>query len=293
MIREQYNDRDEWLRARRQMIGGSDAPVIYGHGYADQSRYSLWQEKAFGIVHEHDESDLKRFERGNITEETAIKIFTSETGIKVERYPFAIFRLEAYIGVSLDGLTIDGEPVEAKAVGLHQIREWDDGAPLEFQIQSQHQQLVVGAKRGWIVGFITPFDVRIHECPRNDKFLAAHRENLAEFWRYVELREPPPIDGTEATRKALHRLFPQDQGTEIALPAEALTWDAERAAAKEAIKEAEGRLLVAENNLKACIGEATFGLLPDGGRYSWKTQHVKAEKEPRKAFDKRVLLRCK
>jgi hypothetical protein len=45
--------------------------------------------------------------------------------------------------------------------------------------------------------------------------------------------------------------------------------------AKEDIKEAEARKLAAENLIKAAIGEASFGDLPDGARYSWKQQSRK------------------
>ncbi len=73
------------------------------------------------------------------------------------------------------------------------------------------------------------------------------------------------------------------------LPAEAADWTDEIEAAKEQIKSAEAMKTAAENRIKAALGDATFGLLPNGGLWSWKTQTRKEYVSPETTF--RVLRR--
>jgi hypothetical protein len=50
---------------------------------------------------------------------------------------------------------------------------------------------------------------------------------------------------------------------------------AELANWKDAVKATQERITERENSLKALIGDATYAVLPDGSRYSWKTQERK------------------
>ena len=54
---------------------------------------------------------------------------------------------------------------------------------------------------------------------------------------------------------------------------------------------AEADKTALENRIKAAIGDNTYGLLPNGGKYSWKTQQRKAYQVS--ASSRRVLLRLK
>jgi predicted phage-related endonuclease len=91
------------------------------------------------------------------------------------------------------------------------------------------------------------------------------------FWDLVESRTPPPVDGSEQTAEALKRLYAADDGSSVTLPAEAAQWDDALQTAKAAIKSAEETKRAIENQIKAAIGDATFGELPGGGRYKWGT----------------------
>jgi predicted phage-related endonuclease len=107
----------------------------------------------------------------------------------------------------------------------------------------------------------------------------------------VQRQIPPDVDGSASTAKVLAKLHPEDDGSEVFLPAEAADWTDEIEAAKEQIKTAEVMKQAAENRLKAAIGDATFGLLPDGSRWSWKSQTRKSYVVEEATF--RVLRRSK
>jgi len=110
---------------------------------------------------------------------------------------------------------------------------------------------------------------------RSEKLIPEIEAEVEHFWGLVESKTPPPIDGSEATARALKRLHPKDNGLEIALPEEAIGWVETWQDAKASVKAAEDvheiRKKQAENNLKAAIGDNTFGRLPDGRRLTLKT----------------------
>jgi predicted phage-related endonuclease len=75
------------------------------------------------------------------------------------------------------------------------------------------------------------------------------------------------------------------------LPAEAAAWDRDLVETKQQIKDLEARKKQLENQLKAAIGNNTFGLLPCGERYKWGT-YAKAAYTVQ-AMEVKPLLRCK
>lgn len=277
-IVEEYQDRDSWLRARMNGIGASDTAGILGEGYEDQSIVTVWDSKK-NPPREIDPSKLKRFKVAKRLEPAMLGIFTDETGWPCESPgEFTIHRsaTHPWLFATLDGLAEHPEygpcVLELKDVGIHNRKEWeDDEPPLKYMIQVQHQLAVTGLGHAFIQGLIGRVPA-IKHVPRNERFIDAMLGKLAEFWDYVERGELPPIDSSAATGRILARLYPEDSGATVVLPPEAADWDRELAEAKEAIKAAEAKKLAAENLLKAAIGEATWGDLIGGGRYSWKTQ---------------------
>jgi predicted phage-related endonuclease len=126
---------------------------------------------------------------------------------------------------------------------------------------------------------------------RNEGFISALSTQLAVFWRHVEHRKPPPIDGSKATREALKRLYPHDTGEEIGLPLEADMWDRGLANANTDVAAATERRDEAANKIKAAIGTASIGVLPGGDRYTYREAHRKAYDVDATSF--RVLRREK
>ena len=129
------------------------------------------------------------------------------------------------------------------------------------------------------------------DVPRNDKFISHLIEREEEFWDRVQRGDPPQADASDSTKECLLRLYPKDAGTSIALPDEAREWASALANAKATIKAQEEIEQAMENKLKAAIGNSTFGVLPGGGRYSWKWQNRKSYIVAETEF--RVLRRLK
>ena len=109
------------------------------------------------------------------------------------------------------------------------------------------------------------------DMERNDQFIGLLVEREREFWDRVLHHDPPAPDASASAKEMLRRLYPNDSGASVALPAEALEWDQRRMEALEELKRWEAVKDEAENLLKASIGDATLGALSSGVSYSWKT----------------------
>ena len=127
-------------------------------------------------------------------------------------------------------------------------------------------------------------------CAFIDKMTTAE----LEFWDRVQREDPPPADDKESSAKALAILYPTSSGESIALPANPffeLADDLEEAQARIRLSEAQKRGF--ENKVKRFMGEAEFGILPDGSSFTWKSQERKAYSKKIEASSYRVLRRKK
>ncbi len=275
---ETHADNDAWLDARRSMIGASESAALFGEGYAGQSTLTVWAEKTRGDLAE--EFEREELIVGKLLEPGLRAILAHKTGLEIE-HPgdFTIFRHaeKSFIGATLDAIVFDDDgpqPGELKNVSTFAGRDWrEDNVPLKFAVQCNHQMFVTGAKRCYLLGLIGGNKPHVRILDRNDRFIEKTLlPRLEWFWQYVKSNVMPPIDGSEATGEALRRLWPDDDGSQVALPDE-LAEEADRLAdAKEAIKAAEEAATLAQNRLMAAIGEHSYGVLPDGRRFSWKWQ---------------------
>jgi predicted phage-related endonuclease len=223
---------------------------------------------------------------GNRLEQLIIEEFAEQSGRLVTPWP--AFHLVRHPSRPYVSCTPDAEEwnpdcleeriglVQVKAVSAYMDRHWKPGeAPLHYQVQCQAELAVVGCDHSTLVALVGNSHLRWLDLPRDDHFIGVMLDRLEEFWHHVETRTPPAIDWSESCTRALERLHPKDQGHSVELPPEAAEWDAELAEIKGRIKELEQARDLRENQLRAAIGPASFGVLPDGGKWSWKWQERK------------------
>src|SRR5690606_7966463 len=120
-------------------------------------------------------------------------------------------------------------------------------------------------------------------------------EATEEFMDRVRRLSPPDPDGSDASKRALQRLYPLDDGSVVRLPAEAADWTRELKDLAKQIKALESRVDELKNKLRKCIGPATDGKRPqpsDGKQVGrWERQRRKAHGG--RASESRVLLAMK
>lgn len=262
--------RKQWLKLRRQSVGASEAAALFNlHPF--HSPFSLWAEKTGQVEPEDEKNDQQEF--GLAIEPYLAKRYREKTGRTVERLPkYTVYHC-GNASATPDRVFRDTEvappnPLELKSGIFFDPKE---ELPAHWQVQINQQMLCTGAARGSfaILGSFHRFFT--YDVERNEAFLSLLIEKIDEFWEHVKKGTPPPVDGHAATTEALKRLHPKDSGETVALPAEAEYWTAELAAVKKHIKEFEARKSELENQLKAAIGDATYGRMADGSGWSLKT----------------------
>lgn len=298
--------RKDWLAERRNGIGASDSAGIFGLGYSGQNAWTVWQSKIDNPLIEPGLSiEEERLQIGLDMEPSLIRIFERKAGVSVDMpsrnrihfhpdMPWVRASLDASItqndhsGGGLGGP--DCWPVELKNVGGWNAGDWKGGrTPLKFQIQVQHQMFVTGAPKAYLFALVGGMTAEVRLIDRDDKFIAAMIPHLEKLWQCVQSRTPPPVDHTYETARVLFELHPDDNGKAVSLPIEAEPWLAVREQAKATIKRNEIVVCEADNRLKLCLGDNTFGVTPSGGVVSWKTQVNKGEEVPREGYKSRVL----
>lgn len=301
-IIEPWGCRLDWLEARKTGIGASEVASIFGVGYADTSPITVWAEKTGQAKPEFDESTLRRLNRGKRLEPYIALEFSEETGLKTsDPGEYTIFRSNEYewLFATLDRWCVHPEygtiPVELKAVNGRFRSDWDEELepPLKYNVQCQTQMAVTGASHCYLVGLIGGDELSVRLIERNDRFIEAMLSKLAKFWLHVVNRTMPPVDESEATKAVLGLIYPHDQGTEVSLPEEFTDLDLRLSTAKEAAKALEKEITGIENQIRAAIGEATKGVLPGGGGFTWKEQSRKSiDAEMLRATYPDIALEC-
>lgn len=270
----------EWLAARTSGIGASEVAAVFGCGYAGTSPVTVWASKTGGPRVEFSAEQLRRMARGKKLEPVIASEFTEETGLTAhDPGDFTIYRSadHPWLFATLDRWCVHPEfgaiPVELKAVHGRFRGDWDasDEPPLKYMVQCQTQMAVTGARACYLVGLIGGDEIVVRLIERNERFIQAMVVKLGEFWQYVENRELPPVDESEATAAMLGLIYPKDDGTEVSLPMDFIELDRELLQLKDQRKTIETRITGIENLIKAELGSATRGVLPVGS-YSWKQQ---------------------
>ncbi len=294
MPNEVYETRKEWLAGRRSRLGSSDIAAIFGYGYANQSPYTVWASKVHDIEQEVDAATQQRFDLGNVTEKLTIELFKMarpDVNVKFDKQPRIRYqKCWPWLGVTIDAYAVKpSRVIEAKFVGFGAQGDWlNDAIPMKHHIQIQSQLAATGWESGFLVGWDGNRPPMIREIPRNEPFIKSMIARLDRWWStHVVGNEPPPVDGLKATSGTLQLLHPLDNGEAVYLSPRLQELAIERAEAKEKIKDLELIARSAENHIKAELGEATYGELPNGSAVSWK--HTSRESYVVKASEFRTL----
>lgn len=270
---EKYQSRAAWLSARG--IGSSDAPGILGVGYADDSPLTIWGRKTGRLKEREDSQGLWI---GRKLEGVILEMFAEMSGYKVTslgEYTLCRSHEFEWLTASPDSVVIETEEgdaiAEAKNVSGFLASDWaDDDQPLKFQVQTQELLAVTGLNVAYSIGLIGGNKLKWVKSYRNDKFISLMIPKLAEFQHLVDEQIEPEADASEATRKAIHRLHPLDNGVTIDLPEEANDWHREIGDMQKELDWFDGEIKLRLNRMRQAIGDNTFGLLGNGKKYSYK-----------------------
>ena len=207
---------EEWLEHRKKSIGGSDASAILGmNSYS--SPYTVWADK-LGKLPPKEDNEAMRI--GRDLESYVAQRFTEETGKKVRRennilinpqHPFAHANVDRMIVGEDAGL-------ECKTTSVMNLKRFKNGEyPENYYCQCVHYLMVTGAKRWYLAVLILGVGFKWFVIERDEEEIAALAKSEADFWKYVEAKIPPEVDGSESTSETLTTIYPESTANTVNL----------------------------------------------------------------------------
>ena len=255
----------DWLEYRKQGIGGSDASVVCGINRY-KSLVELWMEKTNQLsAQEAGEAaywgtQLEPFVRAEFTKRTGIEVNLANYILQSEEHPFMLANLDGICEVPDVGTCI----FEAKTASAYKAGEWEDTIPDEYQLQIQHYMAVTGYQGAYIAVLIGGNSFKWKFVERDEELISMLIELEADFWNHVQDRTPPPLDGSDASKKFLSERFPSSRPlSHIALPDTAAALLEQYDEACEELEAVTERKQKAENLLKEMMGDNEIGTTGD------------------------------
>ena len=275
----------EWLKERQKGIGGSDVGAILGVNKY-KTPFEVYLDKTEPITEIGEQSESAYW--GDQFEEVVAKEFEKRTGKKVRRdrkhyqhkdYPFMVANIDRRV-------VGENAILECKTANQYLANEWqDDEIPASYLLQVQHYLSVTGAEVGYIAVLIGGQKFIWKEVQRDEELIQMIIKAEKSFWKKVEDKTPPSLDGSSAAEKYLKEKYKEvEEGKSIELGFEYKEKIKNYLDMKEQLKNFESQVKEQENQIKFEIGEAEYAYAP-GYSLSWKkvssnrvdTKKLKAE----------------
>lgn len=200
-------DKQEWLRYRKQGIGGSDAGAV-----CDLNPYrtamQVYQDK---ITEETGEIDSEAMRQGREFEDYVAKRFTEATGKKVRRAN-AMFYDEAhpFMLADVDRMVVgENAGLECKTASPFMAEKWKDGQiPMSYQIQCYHYMAVCNADAWYIAVLIYGREFKFYKMERDEQVIADLIQIEQDFWENHVLKcQIPDPDGSKVADSVIAEYF--------------------------------------------------------------------------------------
>lgn len=199
--------RKEWLKLRKNGIGGSDAAAVCGlNPYSSPMKVFLDKTKE-DVEEEDNESmrqgrDLEDYVARRFCEETGFKVRRSNYMYKSNKYPFMLADVDRLLVGCDAGL-------ECKTASAFNADKWaDDNIPVHYYIQCQHYMAVTGKKEWYIAVLIMGKEFKYQKIERDEELI----QNLIileeVFWKsHVLSGQMPNPDGSKVCDEMLAEYF--------------------------------------------------------------------------------------
>lgn len=190
LVETEKLSKEEWLRYRRQGIGGSDVASLIGINKW-KSPTELWMEKTGQSNEPQTESEAVQW--GNIMEPVLRNHFAEVTKKPVAEVKAILQHKDySFMLANVDGVTIDdaGNPaiLEIKTAGEYKRADWDGGVPAYYETQIQHYLAVTGVQKAYCAVLIGGNSFRIYEVDADAVLGVANLSN--RFSQDEDLVEP-------------------------------------------------------------------------------------------------------
>ena len=209
LVREHYDNRKDWLKARHYGIGASDAAAIIGVS-PWLSNLQLWFDKT-GEPAEEDSVKNAAVQLGVSLEDPVRQVFKAKhPEFTIEHYPYDILYQDElpWLRATLDGEIIDTatgrkgiyEGKTATCIKRMDWGRWSNGVPEHYLIQCLWQLKATGYDFVYLTAFLMnkegdrceyrEYYLDRNECTEDIEYLT---EEGSKFWKYVEEKKMPPM----------------------------------------------------------------------------------------------------
>lgn len=262
--------REDWLKLRKQGIGGSDAATACGLSRWN-SPLGLWLDKTSEEINsEYTEAMFW----GTTLEPVIRQVFSNKIGKVVEEVNYIIQSQEyPFMLADIDGIIREEDGtvslVEIKTVSAYKAAEWLDGVPVEYYIQIQHYLAVCDLPRAYVVYLVGGNELNYKLVERDEETIQSIIMLEMDFWDKVVNGIKPEVDSNSGD--ALNQLYPQSTNTRLILPDEADDLIEEYVNVKMIEEDVKKKKSELENKIKAMMGKAECGKSKNGYNVSWKS----------------------
>lgn len=263
--------KEEWLKYRKQGIGGSDAAAVCGlNPYS--SPMKVFYDKTGNEIETYDNEAMRQ---GRDLEEYVAKRFTEATGLKVRRANAICYdEVRPYMLADVDRLIVgENAGLECKTVSPYNWDKWQTGkVPLHYQVQCYHYMSVFKTKAWYIAALIFGKELVIKKFEWDDMIIKSIRTIEQNFWEnHVEKKILPAPDGSEVAEKMIKESF-QNLRTDNSVPLEGFRERLERREElANMIAHMEKEKKQIEQEVKIFMGEAETDVACGEGYFiTWK-----------------------
>ena len=243
-------NKQEWLRERKNYLGGSDLGAICGlNPY--RTALDVYLDKISEDI-ACETSPAMRW--GTLLEDSIAKAYAEDTGQTIQIEPNTIYHPSMkFLGANIDRWVGDKEYVlECKTTGFNKGREWGDSGtdliPESYLVQVAYYGAICGVPKVDIAVLIGGQDFRIYTYHRNKELEEKLIKIACNFWHnHIEKRIPPRCVSTRDT----FNLFPQSNYHEIVAESNII----EKLQELKSAKEEESRIAGSIEKLKTEIQE--------------------------------------
>lgn len=272
---------DDWLRFRKTIIGGSDVGAILGFNRY-RTAMDVFRDKIDLEYRQHDSYEMRI---GRILEKTVAELWESETGLKciqdVDSNGNIIVRIHpeySFLGATLDRVilphdNLDFGVLEIKT-GKEAVEPWDQGPPLSYYAQIQHQLSVTGYNYGQfavLLAGLNGFIFKIFPIERDDEFIQLMNKELIHFWEEHVLKGvyPEPV-----TAKDVEQLYPQSKPEAVEINDEVYQEYLRLVQIRNEIQELENQKAKIELQMKMLLGSSQEIRYSGRSIIIWKNTNV-------------------
>lgn len=258
--------RDAWLEERRSGIGSSEVAIILGLAPPSWGGpHKVWLDKRGALA----PSEPAACMRYGLHAEGAILSYVAEThGLDLMRQGHVVHRHpgEPWALASPDALLMR----DGYAVGVCEAKNYGNGdgwgrdgedaddetVPAHVLAQVMHQMWVTDLREeSYVAASLFGRAPRLYPVRWDPRYETHVVPTLKAWWqRHIVGGEPPPIDGTDACAEVLRQAFPGSPGSERVERPDLEDLAARVAQAKADAKAAEVAAKLAENELRAAMG---------------------------------------